>query len=107
MLVLVWMPYMCSTCPVDRLMAGSARYAASSARSSSKAMRIRDAGRAEGLLEAARMLSSESTIRSRARVDVLDYERHLFGVTGAAMQGAAENDDGFGNVAWVSKKRSQ
>ena len=106
MLVVVWLPYMCSSTPIDRLMSSSARYAASSARNTGTAMRIRDAGRAEGLLEAARMLSSEGHIRDKARVDVLDYERHLFDITGDAMRGAGE-DENFGRVAWVQKKHTQ
>ena len=83
-LIVCFAPMVTRPCAAQ-LLTASQRYAASSRSSTSALMRARDAGRAEGLLEAARMSFGDADIRRAAAVDVLDYQRQLAEVTGSAL----------------------
>jgi len=104
-LVIVLCAPMLSQPCASQLMASSARYAAASRSGTSALLRARDAGRAEGLLEAARLSFSDSHIRRTASVDVLDFQRYLGDVSGEALAAGGAPSDGYARVAYGSEGR--
>ena len=99
LLLVIVLPMLTRSC-ANQMIAGAARYASSSRSGTSTLMRVRDAARAEALLEAARMQYSDAEIKRSARVDVLDFQQYLAKVTGDAMATSKEAAENFGRVAW-------
>ena len=106
LLIVIVLPMLTRSC-ANQMIVGAARYASASRGGASTLMRVRDAARAEALLEAARMQYSDAEIRRSARVDVLDFQRYLTKVTGDAMAASKEASENFGRVAWSSAGGSE
>lgn len=104
LVVVLTAPMLTQPCSAQ-LMSSSARYAAASRSGTSALLRARDAGRAEGLLEAARQSFSDSQIRRSANVDVLDFQRYLSEVSGEALAAGGVSNDGYARVAYGSEGR--